>query len=820
MVRTNARFDSSVSELEKNNSMISLKAALEGIVLLENKGVLPLKNNKIALYGAGALTTIKGGTGSGEVNERHSISILEGLEMEGYVVSTKDYLYEYESLLNLSKIKHNKGFIRRVLVNGPANLMGEGFVYPSGRLITLEDIKNSDTDTAIYVIARQAGESSDRDLKSFKLDEVEVANIKLISESYLNTVVVINVGGVMDLSSLDDINIGGLIFFAQQGQMGGLALAKLLKGEASPSGALTDTWPHKYEDIPYAMEYSYLKGNEKKEYYKEDIYVGYRYFDSFSKDVRYEFGYGLSYANFYVSCDSFSHNKSVVTVKAKVKNISNKFSGKKIVQLYMSAPNNNFKREYQMLVGYAKTKELYPGEEEVLDITFDLSDFALYDETSSSFILEGGAYVLRLGASSKDNFKCGCLYLAHDIVTEKCMNICPLKEEISHLEGPRFIHKYKEQETILLTDIDFKTIVHDYHKYDKIMLHPDIYQFKQKELIDLVVGAGMFMTKNYFDAFGSAGFTTSKLVNKGICNVALADGPAGLRLQKRTSYRKNGSTKPIDAMMEFMNYFPKFVKKFMFGNPNKDKILYQYTTSFPVGMALAQTFNNELLYEVGRAIGSEMMEYGVTYWLAPGMNIHKNPLCGRNYEYYSEDPVVTGLTAASIIKGIQSYNGLYATIKHFACNNREYFRNTSDSILSERALREIYLKGFKIAVKEANAKSVMTSYNLINGIYTPNSFDLCTNVLRCEWGFNGVVMTDWLSTGRGLGDNGLAIKAGNDLIMPGGAYYKKQIKKALRKGTLSYEALLKCASNILVSIKNSNIQKEFENKTLNEIDEK
>ena len=696
--------------------------------------------------------------------------------------------------------------------------MGEGFVYPTGRLINNDYIKNSDTDTAIYVIARQAGESCDRDLESFQLDDVEISNIKFIAENYKNTVVVINVGGVMDLSSLDGIDgIGAIIFFAQQGQMGGLAFAKIVKGEVSPSAALTDTWPYKYEDIPFAYEYSYLKGNVKKEYYKEDIYVGYRYFDSFEKDVRYEFGYGLSYAKFDVEFVDFFHNKSLVTVKAKVKNISDQYSGKKIVQLYMSAPNKNFKREYQMLVGYAKTKELMPNEEEIVEITFDVSDFALYDETNSSFILEEGAYVLRLGSSSKDHHKCGCLYLAHDIVIEKCVNVCKLKEKIDVLEGPAFTHWFGEQRTLLLTGMDFVTIVHDYNKYNNVMLCEDVYKLKEKELIDLVVGAGMFNAKKYFDVFGSAGFTTSNLVSKGICNVALADGPAGLRLQKRTSYRKNGSTKPIDAMMEFMNYFPKLIKKFMFGNPNKDKVLYQYTTSFPVGIALAQTFNKELLYEVGRAIGAEMNEYGVTYWLAPGMNIHKNPLCGRNYEYYSEDPIVTGLTAANIIKGVQSYDGLYATIKHFAANNREYFRNTSDSIVSERALREIYLKGFKIAVKEANAKAVMTSYNLINGIYTPNSYDLCTNILRCEWDFNGVVMTDWLSTGRGLGDNGMAIKVGNDLIMPGGKYYKKQIKKALRKGKLSYQELLKCASNVLVSIKNSDVTKKFENNLLNTI---
>lgn len=817
MVRTKARFDSSISKLEEINSNVSLRAALEGIVLLENNGALPLKKMKVALYGAGASTTIKGGTGSGEVNERHVISILEGLEMEGFEVTTKDYLEEYERLLVDSKHNHNKGFIKRVIVNGPANLMGEGFNYPTGRLINIDDIKKSDTDTAIYVVARQAGESSDRQLSTFSFDETEISNLNFLIKSYQKVILVINVGGVMDLSSLDDMKgIDSVIFFAQQGQMGGLALAKILKGEVSPSGALTDTWPKSYNDIPFGNEFSYLKGNDRKEYYKEDIYVGYRYFDSFNIDSRYEFGYGLSYASFDISFVEFYHNKSLVTVKVKVKNTSDKYSGKKIVQLYMSTPNNKYSREYQMIVGYEKSKELKPNEEEILDISFDLSDFALYDESLSSFVLEEGAYVLRLGSSSKDNFSCGCLYLASDVLVEKCKNICPINEKIDVLVGPKFHHEYSELKTLLFTELDFVMREYSYNEYNLTPLCEVVYKFKEKELIDLVVGSGMFFGKKYFEAFGCAGFTTSKLIEKGYCNLGLADGPAGLRLQKRTSYRKNGSTKPIDAMMEFMNYFPKFVKKFMFGNEKKDKILYQYTTSFPVGIALAQTFNKNLLTEVGKAIADEMIEYGVTFWLAPGMNIHRNPLCGRNYEYYSEDPVVTGMTAASIIKGIQSYEGLYATIKHFAANNREFLRNTSDSILTERALREIYLKGFKFAVKYGNAKSVMTSYNLVNGIYTPNSYDLCTNVLRCEWGFEGVVMTDWLSTGRNLGSNGLAIKAGNDLIMPGGKYYKKQIKKSLRKGELSYESLLKCASNILNAINNSEIQKQYINKELNE----
>ena len=366
-----------------------------------------------------------------------------------------------------------------------------------------------------------------------------------------------------------------------------------------------------------------------------------------------------------------------------------------------------------------------------------------------------------------------------------------------------------------MSSSDFVCINHNYSSYKEREILDEVRTLTLDELLYLVCGVGVFGSNNYFDAFGSAGFTTSKLTHKNIVNVALADGPAGLRIQKRTALLKNGKPKSIDAMLEFMNYLPKIVRKFLFASPEKNRVLYQYTTAFPVGINLAQTFNEKLISEVGEAIGSEMKEYGVTFWLAPGMNIHRNPLCGRNYEYYSEDPFLTGMVASSIAKGVQSEEGCYVTIKHFAANNREFLRNKSDSILTERALREIYLKGFKMAVKKANAKSVMTSYNLINGVYTPNSYDLCTNVLRNEWGFDGVVMTDWLSTARKLGDNRLAIEAGNDLIMPGGNYYRKQIKKAIRKGKLSYDDLYRCASNVLKAIKNSDIQKKFDNNELN-----
>jgi len=262
-------------------------------------------------------------------------------------------------------------------------------------------------------------------------------------------------------------------------------------------------------------------------------------------------------------------------------------------------------------------------------------------------------------------------------------------------------------------------------------------------------------------------------------------------------------------MIEFMKFIPGIVKKFIFGNREKNNLVFQFTTAFPVEVALAQSWNTELLEEIGEAIGKEMAEYGVTYWLAPGLNIHRNPLCGRNFEYFSEDPFLSGKMGAAITRGVQSIEGTYATIKHFVANNQEDNRSKVSSNVNERALREIYLRGFEIAVKEGGVKGVMTSYNRVNGTYTANSHDLCTKVLRNEWGFDGVVMTDWFATGKGLASNGLCMKAGNDLIMPGGRYYKKEILADLKKGIVNEEDIRRCAANVLRSIVNSKLGREY-----------
>lgn len=327
-------------------------------------------------------------------------------------------------------------------------------------------------------------------------------------------------------------------------------------------------------------------------------------------------------------------------------------------------------------------------------------------------------------------------------------------------------------------------------------------------MAELVVGGGM-SGHRFFEAPGAAGVTTGNLTAKGIPNVVMADGPAGLRLHKISSVSITGKVKGVEPNISFMKYLPEPVKKVMLGNPDSKNLLYQFTTAFPVGISLASSWNLQLAEEVGNAVGKEMEAYGVTYWLAPGMNIHRNPLCGRNFEYFSEDPLLTGKFAAAITKGVQKNRGCYVTLKHYCCNNQEDNRNKANANVNERALREIYLKGFEIAVKESHPGAVMSSYNKVNGKYVNNSYRLLTQVLRNEWGFDGFVMTDWFATGRKYGDPAHAIASGNDLIMPGSSGTVDDIVKAVSKGIILEEDVKRSAANVLKGIISSRIYQGY-----------
>jgi beta-glucosidase len=828
-VWTKASFSGKETLRETTHRQLAREIAGESIVLLKNNDILPISPCKIALFGAGAATTIKGGTGSGEVNSRATVTIWEGLQNAGFTVLTENWLKGYVELLKREKAAFYVAFNKRAqkaLFGGDdfrINIMSESFHYPAGERIAKTEIQESVADTCVYVITRQAGECSDRKFDNYEytLEPAEIENIKICALHYRKTILAINIGGSIDLSPLDGVNgVDAIVYFGQQGMEGGNAFADVLTGKTPPSGCLTNTWAMRYDDLPYAQEYSYLKGNIDKEYYKEGIFVGYRYFDSFDMAPRYPFGFGLTYSDFSCVCTGVRLEKSRVFVTASIKNAGSKHSGKKVVQLYLSCPSSEISREYQSLASFTKTKLLAPGEGQEVTLTLDLKSFAAYDESTSSYMLEAGDYLLRLGFSSRETSPCAVIKLGNTVLTEKCKRICPLKDSLSELKPSG------KPETVFLNDIpvlslsagDIDIISHNYNQSDKT-ISPKVAKWMKtlstSDKIKLLLGSGM-QASGYFTVPGCSAVTTSDFTKFGIANIALADGPAGLRVQTRSVITKSGAVKAIDPMMEFLQYMSPMLKKFMFGAEKQGELIYQYTTAFPVGTALAQTWNENLANAFGDAVGVEMEEYGVTFWLAPGMNIQRNPLGGRNYEYYSEDPLLTGKMSAAVTRGVQSHDGCYVTAKHFAANNQEWRRNHSDSIVSERTLREIYLKGFEITVKEGGAKGLMTSYNHINGTYTANSYDLCTVVLRNEWGFEGVVMTDWFATGKGMADGALAVKAGNDMIMPGGKAYGKSVEKGLSSGVVALDDIDRSCARVLTAIANSNIQREFEERMRNE----
>ena len=812
---TFAKETDAVLPYEEEHRRLAYRAAAESIVLLKNDNALPVKTDAIALFGAGAVKTIKGGTGSGEVNERSSTTIYEGMLKAGFDITTEKWLKDYEKDYEKGLTQFEKRIsdaLKSLDVATYMNLFLQSYAYPFGRPITKEDIKNSDTDTCIYVIARQSGEGHDRKLEEYQISETEKEHLRFCTKHYKNTIVVLNVGSSFDVRFMDEIpGINGLVYFCQQGTAGGEAFADIIRGKITPSGKLTDTWVNSYDDVPFGHEYSYLNGSLEHEDYKESIYVGYRYYDTFHVKPRFPFGYGLSYTSFETRYERTMVQKNgFVFVTVHVRNTGNTYSGKEIVQLYASCPKGILDKEYQRLVAFAKTRTLAPGETDTLVLIFPLDYLTSFNPDTKETLMEQGTYYLRFGSHSRQTTVCAALEVPENLIFETHKAICPLKRTFDLLKPD----SSNDSEIYPLNEKDRITITYDYvetihHTYEELPITQDkkilrqLKSLKPHERIELVVGAGlkdMLMNSSYVKVPGVAGNTTSLFADRGIPNIALADGPAGIRIQKRSTITKNGTAKMIDMQFDMMKHFPDFIKKIFCGNEKKDKIYYQFTTAFPVANAMAQTWNEDLWVEMGYAIGREMEEYGITFWLAPGVNIHRNPLCGRNYEYFSEDPILSGLIASSINSGVTSVPGRFVTLKHFCANNQEDNRNHVSSNVDERALREIYLKSFEIPIRESNAFGLMTSYNKLNGIYTSNSKDLLTHVLRNEWNFNGLVMTDWTTTAKGQSDPALCMAAGNDLIMPGSLSDKKRIKASVLEGTLSTRDVNRCAANVLKAI--------------------
>lgn len=864
MSRIYATKDATLSEREVRNMERARRIAAQGMVLLQNDGVLPLSadGRKLALFGNGARMTVKGGTGSGDVNSRFVVNVEQGLEEAGYVVTTKSWLDRYDKVVEEAKRDYFTTLKQSMKQQGPSAIMelfNNPFKEPPINVVTKEDLNESDTDTAIYVLSRNSGEGKDRRpvAGEYELYEEEKEAIASIASAYAQVIVVLNVGCVIDTAFLrGQKGVNAILLMSQAGNIGGRALVDVLTGKVNPSGCLTSTWAMRYGDYPGADSYSHMNGNVDDEYYEEGIFVGYRYFDTFGVNPAYPFGYGLSYTNFSIETDNITVCEGQVTASVKVANIGNR-TGRKVVQVYYSAPDGRLEKPWQELCAYAKTKELVPGESQTLALSWPVNRMASYDTDSASWVLEAGDYYVRVGSHSRDTHVAAVLVVQEQIVTEKLSNRLKSDVEMKQLTkkgaapytygteetekaaAPRIMIDpsqvesktacYRQGEILITADKQGEDkITADDVRAGRATVEELVSQLTVTEMAELCVGSarGGFGSDSVIGAAsavcpGAAGDTTSRMVkDRNIRNMILADGPAGLRLSRSFLADSEGipipgvGDAPIPGMECLLEDMPKPKV------PEEAVRYYQYCTAIPIATLLAQTWDVGAVKEAGDIVGEEMEELGVTLWLAPGMNIHRNPLCGRNFEYYSEDPLVSGLCAAADTCGVQAHSGVGTTIKHFAFNNQEDNRMHTNAHIGERAIREIYLKGFEIAVKESQPMSIMTSYNLINGIHTANSHDLLTSIARDEWGFKGIIMTDWGTTGSmemnsdktlkyGCAGAAACIKAGNDLIMPGSQKDVDEIVSSIGAAessgvcSLKLEELQACAVRMLQVILSS-----------------
>lgn len=788
-----AKTTDAVSPLEQAGQNLARTIAQSGMVLLQNNGVLPLQKGSIALYGSGARHTVTGGSGSGEVNARHTVSFCEGLQNAGFTVTTGDWLDRYDETYKTAKqafIDANKKKALRLSKKTLAYLMSVTFARPAGDRITENDVRESATDTCIYVLSRMPGEGHDEQVSpgSYLLTDEENANIRFCAEHYRRFILVVNASFPLDLSVADDCAVGAILYTGLPGMESGTALANILTGKATPEGRLAVTWANSYADCPSAGCF----GTSPEVYYTEGTLVGYRWFTTTGKAPRYPFGFGLSYTSFKTEYVSAAYNGNRLQVRVRVTNTGT-CAGRETIQLYACKTTQTLPEEAVRLCGFCKTKLLQPGETDECTLSIDPCTLAVFDESTHETVIEAGSCILGIGADAGRITPAVRLHVPQRIVLEKHAVSFPRSDRVHEPVS------YTDDVVYDLPVLRIDTV--DAQKQAVPTVPAPAADLADSELVYLVCGAGLFGEKQGFHVPGAVGHTTARFLEKGIRNLEFCDGPAGLRLQRRSTVDKKGKIKPVDTAISLYDYLPSVLKKALLGNPDKEQMLYQFVTGFPAASVLAQTWDTSLAMQMGEQVGREMAEYGVDVWLAPAMNLVRDPLCGRNYEYYAEDPILTGLLAANVCLGVQKTPGKTVTVKHFACNNQERERYFSSSELDEKTLREVYLKPFEIVVKTARPGAVMAAYNKIGGVYCANHKDLIEGVLRGEWGFSGIVMTDWLATGKGQADESTAIGAGVDLIMPGGKGTLKALQKALAGGTLDKDALRRSAARILALAK-------------------
>ena len=793
-------------DYEKQHLQTLRQSLAECTVLLRSNGDFPLEAPcKIAAFGSGVRKTIKGGTGSGEVNSRYFVNVEQGLKDAGFTLTTEKWLDAYDA----TYIEAKKAFRARMKAEARAHKTF-AMLYAMGKAMPEPEYDlplEGEGDVAIYVLSRISGEGNDRDPVpgDIKLSATEKRDILALNEKYGKFMLVINAGGAVDLSELEDVK--NILVLSQLGVETGAALADILLGKQVPSGKLATTWA-KWEDY-FPMEDF---GHHDDTRYREGIYVGYRYFDALGKKALFPFGYGLSFTTFQIGETAASLEGEHITITATVTNTGAR-PGKEVVQAYVSCPEGKLDKPYQDLAGFAKTALLAPGASEEVQIRFSMKDLASYDEETSRWILEKGNYLIRVGNSSVDT-KVAAMAVLSETVT--------VLQVRSTFERPDFTDWKPETEIPTSVDSTVPVLVMDAAAltvgavtYDgDYPIDEAVEKLTDEELVYTAIGefSGSLSVigEASHQVAGAAGESTSKA--PGIPAMVMADGPAGIRVSQQF-YRdaKGAHAVGKSGLPESIaEYMPGFVRWFLEQGgkkklPEGTKVEYQYATAIPIGTALAQSWNLELASSCGDIVGDEMERFGVHLWLAPALNIHRSIRCGRNFEYFSEDPVISGKMAAALTQGVQAHPGCGTTIKHYCANNQETNRYGNNSRVSERALREVYLKGFGICVKDSQPKAVMTSYNLLNGTHTAERRDLTEDVLRCEFGFKGLVMTDWV-VGNGImnskDDIHPAVKpqkvaaAGGDIFMPGCKADFKNMMKGLADGTLTRKQLMINATRI------------------------
>ncbi len=661
---------------EEERLRMSRTAAAQGMVLLENDGVLPLKKGqKIALFGTGAKRTLHGTT---PLKHYRNVSVEEGLLNAGFQINTDAWSEE----------------------------------------------RDPELDTAIIVFSRlpEAGRDRQTVRGDYFLSDAELTLLHQVTDDYPHVIVVLNMSNVIDLSFLDDCPVSALVLMGLAGPEGGNALADILSGDVNPCGRLTDTWAMQYQDYPVSDTFSRNNGNIYEERYSEGIYVGYRYFDTFGIRPRYPFGYGLSYTTFAYRAQHVRYRDGMVTIELSVKNTGT-MAGAEVLQFYVSKPWGLRRNELKQLVGFRKTQVLRPNEEVTIVIEAPIYGLATWHTGKAQYYYDKGDYIALAGSSAQDVQPVGILHLPKRLWMEPLKSICPLQDALKELVPPE--HSYRMQRAEWMKQAEH--VPHTEINSAQMIRHVE----DSWELIDWDDLSG--------DEMQSAPFALRRM---------------SLNEKIRTVIGE-----------ESLKQTPDF--------QTADEL-------FPCGTHLAQTFDTHLLMQVGETVGELMKAEGVRLYLAPLINLHRDPLGGSNTQAFSEDPLVSGQCAAALADGVQRHRELGLVLRHFACSNQAENEKGLSAIISERALREIYLKSFEICIREAQPKALMTAYHKINGVHCANSSDLCTEITRNEWGFEGIILTDWGATNKGAGCSAArCIAAGVDMVMPGGFSDTIELKEAL-----------------------------------------